>query len=81
MRVGMRYIRGMRESAAQALVRERARRPFTSVDDLALRVPELQKRELVLMAEVGALNSVGAFYRRYALWQVERACRRTGPLL
>jgi error-prone DNA polymerase len=30
---------------------------------------------------VGALNSVGAFYRRDALWQVERACRRTGPLL
>jgi len=74
----------MRESAAQALVRQRAIAPFTSVDDLARRVPELQKRELVLLAEVGALNflnSSQSIHRRDALWQVERACRRTGPLL
>src|SRR6185369_7436936 len=54
---------------------------------------ELQKRELILLAEIGALNTVGAVYdrpgghrpplqhRRDAIWQVERACRRTGPLL
>jgi error-prone DNA polymerase len=80
----MRYIKGMRESAAQALVRERAIAPFTSLDDLTRRVPALQKRELVLMAEVGALNflnSKSRIHRRDALWQVERACRRTGPLL
>jgi error-prone DNA polymerase len=94
MRVGMRYVRGMRESVARAIVEERQRGPFTSVDDLARRVQELQKRELIVLAEIGALNFVGAlyerpgghrpplqFYRRDALWQVERACRRTGPLL
>ena len=84
LRIGMRYIKGMRESAAQAIVRERAATPFTSVDDLARRVPELQKRELVFLAEVGALNFLGPahrMHRRDALWQVERACRRTGPLL
>ena len=84
MRVGMRYVRGMRESVAQAIVAARHHAPFTSVEDLARRVPELQKRELIVLAETGALNFVGAaaqFYRRDALWQVERASRRTGPLL
>ncbi|MBI2149899.1 MAG: error-prone DNA polymerase, partial [Acidobacteria bacterium] len=84
LRLGMRYIKGMRESAARAIARERAKAPFESVDDLAVRVPELQKRELILLAEVGALNFLNPdrrIHRRDALWQVERACRRTGPLL
>jgi len=84
MRVGLRYVRGLRESAAHAIVKARGRGPFTSVDDLALRVPELQKRELIVLAEVGALNFLNRdqrIHRRDALWQVERASRRTGPLL
>ena len=59
VRLGFRYVRGMREEAAQALVRERAQRPFTSITDLAQRVPELRKNDLVALAEVGALNSIG----------------------
>jgi len=84
LRLGLRYVKGLRESAAHAIVRERAVAPFTSVDDLARRVPELQKRELVLLAEVGALNFLCTdqrIHRRDALWQIERASRRTGPLL
>jgi DNA polymerase III alpha subunit len=48
----------MREEAAHAIVRERAQRPFLSIDDLARRVPELRKNELVTLAQIGALNSV-----------------------
>ena len=84
LRVGMRYVKGMRESVARLIVDERARAPFTSVDDLARRVPELQKREMILLAEIGALNffhPAHRIHRRDALWQVERASRRTGPLL
>ncbi len=84
LRLGMRYVKGMRESVAHAIVEERARAPFTSIDDLTRRVPELQKRELVLLGEIGALNFINnetRIHRRDALWQVERACRRTGPLL
>jgi error-prone DNA polymerase len=84
MRVGMRYVRGMREAAAQAVVEARKSSPFASVDDLARRVPELQKRELITLAEVGALNFLDEkqrMHRRDALWQVERASRRSGPLL
>ena len=84
LRLGLRYVKGMRESVARKIVEERERAPFTSIHDLAVRVPELQKRELVLLAEVGALNFLGfenRIRRRDALWQVERVCRRSGPLL
>jgi error-prone DNA polymerase len=58
LRMGLRYIRGLREEAAQALLRERERAPFTSIHDLTRRVPELRKDELTTLAEIGALNSI-----------------------
>jgi error-prone DNA polymerase len=82
VRLGLNYARGLREPAAQALVRERSLAPFTSVQDLARRVPELRKDELTTLAEIGALNEISEKrHRRDALWQVERAVRWSGPLL
>jgi len=142
LRVGLKYVRGLREAAAQALIRERSLAPFQSIHDLTRRVPELRKDELTTLAEIGALNFVGnppprhgdteeppnelqnnrkycqpersegpAFsrgertvhskpetrnltpsrdsifatryssHRRDALWQIEKAVRRSGPLL
>ncbi len=60
LRLGLRYVRGLREEGAQALVRERTRAPFTSIHDLTRRVPELRKDELTTLAEIGALNSVAS---------------------
>jgi error-prone DNA polymerase len=59
LRMGFRYARGLREEAAQAIVRERRRRPFASIADVGYRVPELRRHELVLLASIGALNSIG----------------------
>jgi error-prone DNA polymerase len=59
VRLGLKYARGLREPAAQALVRERSLAPFASVQDLARRVPELRKDELTTLAEIGALNALG----------------------
>ena len=81
LRLGLRYARGLREDAAQAILRARAARPFTSVDDLALRVRALRKDELNRLAEIGALNSLDPAHRRDALWQTQRAIRPVGPLL
>jgi error-prone DNA polymerase len=53
------------------------------VDDLKRRVPRIQKGELAVLAEVGALNRIGnqrGFHRRSALWQVERTARPAGAL-
>src|SRR5579863_9377957 len=123
LRLGLRYVRGLREETAQALLRERQHAPFTSIHDLARRVPELRKDEFTTLAEIGAFNPIGlqiedfrlqisdfrlkianpdqsnnapsnhnqseicnlqskiSLHRRDALWQVERAVRRSGPLL
>jgi error-prone DNA polymerase len=58
VRLGLRYVKGLHEEAARAIVRERSQQPFASIDDLARRVPELRKNELVTLAQIGALNSV-----------------------
>ncbi len=60
VRLGMRYVKGLREEVAEAIVSERARGPFASIDDFTRRVTTLRKAELVMLAEVGALNFVGA---------------------
>jgi error-prone DNA polymerase len=65
LRLGLRYVRGLREDAAQALVRERERAPFTSIHDLTRRVPELRKDELNTLAEIGALNKIGNSPQRH----------------
>jgi error-prone DNA polymerase len=81
LRLGLRYAKGLREEAARALLRARAERAFSSVDDLALRVRELRRDELNRLAEIGALNTLDDIHRRDALWQVERAALPVGPLL
>ena len=58
LRLGLRYARGLREEAAQALLRQRAIAPFVSLHDLVHRVPELRKDELNTLAEIGALNFI-----------------------
>ena len=78
LRLGFSYVRGLRREPADAIVE---RRPFSSIDDLAARVPELRKDELRMLAEIGALNGLASGHRRDALWQSERAVRPAGPLL
>ncbi|MEQ1472177.1 MAG: error-prone DNA polymerase [Candidatus Acidiferrum sp.] len=83
LRLGLRYVKGLRAEIGAEIVRERTIGPFTSLDDLKRRVPRIQKGELGVLAEVGALNRLGnqrGFHRRSALWQVERTARSTGPL-
>jgi error-prone DNA polymerase len=58
VRLGLKYARGLREQAGQALVRERSLAPFVSIHDLARRVPELRRDELTTLAAIGALNTV-----------------------
>jgi error-prone DNA polymerase len=96
LRIGLRYVRGLCEEPAQALVQQRNVAPFLSIHDLVRRVPELRKDELSTLAEIGALNEIRSagvppavgqasspalLHRRDALWQVERAVRHSGPLL
>jgi error-prone DNA polymerase len=78
VRLGLRYVRGLREEAGQRLEAERRRRPFASMDDLVKR-GELRRDEVAQLARVGALASL-APERRAALWEAERAGRPAGAL-
>jgi error-prone DNA polymerase len=51
---------------------------FSSLDHLITRTG-LRRDEVVVLADIGALNSFG-YDRRSALWQVERAVRPSGAL-
>ncbi len=79
--VGFNFAKELRQSSAEALLAaRRSNGAFASVDDLARRVPELNRNELVALARIGALNSLGEVeHRRDALWQVEEAGRPVGP--
>ena len=82
LRMGLGYAKGLRRQSADALVASRNQDGlFRSTEDLALRVPTLNAKELTLLARVGALNRLGGVeHRRDALWQVERAGKLEGPL-
>jgi len=82
LRMGLGYAKRMRNQSAEALVASRKQDgPFRSTEDLALRVPLLDSKELTLLARIGALNKLnGIAHRRDALWQVERAGKMEGPL-
>jgi len=79
VRLGLNYVRGVRKETAEAIVSARCVRPFSSINDVVRRVPGLRKPELRMLAEVGALNSLGG-HRRDALWEAERALRPAGSL-
>jgi error-prone DNA polymerase len=83
MRLGLRYVRGLQQIAAESLVHAALKRPFGSIEDMARRVPELSRGNLRMLAQIGALNQIGGIglHRRDALWQVERAGKRVGKLL
>jgi len=83
LRMGLGYARGLRKQAGEAIASARAQDgPFLSAEDLALRIPALNRKELTILARIGALNKLdGINHRRDALWQVERAGKLEGPLL
>ncbi|MCI0547866.1 MAG: error-prone DNA polymerase, partial [Candidatus Rokubacteria bacterium] len=78
VRLGLRYVKGLREAVGRRIEAERARARFASVDDLVRRAG-VNREEIARLAEVGALESLG-LERRAALWEAERAIRPAGPL-
>ncbi len=58
LRLGLRYVKSLSEQSGKAIVRERMKRAFISIDDLQNRVPELRKDEMRKLAAIGALNFI-----------------------
>ena len=80
VRLGLNYAKGLREQTARDILKARQERPFSSIQDLVERVPELRKDELRRLSEIGALNFIQNIHRRDALWDSELALRPAGPL-
>jgi error-prone DNA polymerase len=76
VRLGLRYVTGLREDAAKRIEEERAKAPFASIADVAIRC-QLRDNELATLAHLGAFAAFG-LTRREALWQA--AAVPEGPL-
>jgi error-prone DNA polymerase len=83
LRLGLNYVKGLRIESAEAISAARMQDgPFQSSEDLSLRVPSLNRKELTQLARIGALNWIDSIaHRRDALWQTEQLSRPIGPLL
>jgi error-prone DNA polymerase len=79
IRLGFKFVRGLRQRAVQAIESERTRAPFADAEDLVRRCG-LHDDEMRTLAAIGALASFG-LTRRGALWQAARVARPSGPLL
>ncbi|HYN22825.1 MAG TPA: error-prone DNA polymerase [Thermoanaerobaculia bacterium] len=79
IRLGFKFVRGLRHKTGLALEQEQAKGPFADAEDLVRRC-DLREDELQILASIGALSSFG-LTRRAALWQVARLAKEAGPLL
>jgi error-prone DNA polymerase len=78
VRLGLNYVSSLRAAVAAAVVEERVRRPFASIEDFSRRT-KLHADELERLASIGAFAPFGRT-RRDALWQVAALGRSPGPL-
>jgi error-prone DNA polymerase len=79
VRLGMRFIKGLKQATGEAIEAERARGgPFADTADLVRRC-RLRPDATQVLAFAGALSSLD-LSRREALWQVAEAARPAGPL-
>lgn len=71
VRIGLRAVRGLRETNIAAILCARDERPFDSVADFVRRTG-LSRREQNVLSSAGALNAL-AGSRRQALWEMARS--------
>src|SRR5258708_2865899 len=79
IRLGMRFVHGLRSRSGLIVEEEQARAPFADLGDFTSRCA-LQAGEVETLASIGALACF-RLSRRGALWQTARLIRPAGPLL
>lgn len=81
VRLGLKYVRGLRQETGEAIVAEREKNGlYSSVTDLIDRVTMINKREIRALSIAGALNFENTVHRREALWHSELAILPKGEL-
>jgi len=79
IRMGLRFVKGLREVTGRLIENEQGQAPFRSVEDLSRRC-NLRQDQLTRLAYAGTLAEFG-LTRRAAIWQADKVARRAGPLL
>lgn len=79
LRLGLRFVKGLREAVGKKIEAEQAKGAFRNLADLARRCG-LREDELDRLAAAGGLAPFG-LTRRAALWQAAAVARPMGPLL
>lgn len=69
VRLGFRYIKGLRSTDGEIIEAERAARDFSDLSDFVRRCRKLSGRSFTLLAEAGAYSAF-SLSRRQALWNV-----------
>lgn len=59
LRLGFRYVHGLRATSAETIVKARTERPFSDLSDFMKRCPALSKEEVLRLAELNALSTLG----------------------
>lgn len=77
VRLGLRMVSGLRQEVGERIATERAQKPFTSTQDLALRC-ELNEADLKVLASADALQSLSG-HRRQQVW--DAAALKPAPAL
>jgi len=73
LRLGLRFVQGLREDAGHCIEAERGKAPFVSIDDVMHRC-NLRDDEVQTLAHLGAFAGFGCT-RREALWQASAVLR------
>ena len=71
IRLGLKLVRGVSKATISSLLEARSNRPFTTLEELLLRV-RIPRAERRILARTGVFASISE-HRRDALWQVEAA--------
>jgi len=79
VRVGLRYVKGLREEVGRTIEKEQDKRPFESIDDFITRT-KLEDGALTRLSEAGAFEYFER-HRRNALWRIVGHDRTTTPKL
>lgn len=80
IRLGMKYVKGLRKDTAVLIADKRKEGTYKSVGDLISRAGSINKKEIRALSVSGALNFENTTHRRQALWESDLEIKPKGEL-
>ena len=80
IRMGFKYVKGLRKDTGLAIAEERKNGAYKNIGDLLSRVKMINKKEIRALSVSGALNFENTTHRRQALWESDLEIKPKGEL-